>query len=208
MRKGRQNKQRMTSEERRESILEAALKLFAEKGFSGVRTREIAKEARISETLVFQHFRSKHELYTAALKHLFSEHPVEIDLEKSIDARDDKAVFRNLALHILHHSEEDPRVIRMSIFCALEGPGFLKEIQKTESALLNCAEPLVKYIEARIAEGAFRKMNALITAYLFLDMVFMHSADKQVPITGAPLPYSDEEVVEQMVEIFMNGIQA
>ena len=46
--------ERLTGEERRRQIINAALTLFAEKGFSGTRTREIAELANVSETLIFQ----------------------------------------------------------------------------------------------------------------------------------------------------------
>ncbi|MEE8435333.1 MAG: helix-turn-helix domain-containing protein [bacterium] len=55
----------MHQEERREAILQAAVPLFAEKGFHGVKTREIANAAGVSEALVFQHFESKEALFEA-----------------------------------------------------------------------------------------------------------------------------------------------
>ena len=58
--------ERLIGEERRKQIINAALTLFAEKGFSGTRTREIAELANVSETLIFQHFKTKEDLYRAA----------------------------------------------------------------------------------------------------------------------------------------------
>ena len=55
----------MPQEERREAILQAAVPLFAEKGLHGVKTREIANAAGVSEALVFQHFESKEALFEA-----------------------------------------------------------------------------------------------------------------------------------------------
>jgi AcrR family transcriptional regulator len=58
---------RMDGEERRRGIVEAALPLFARRGFAGTTTREIAEAARVSEALVFKHFPSKAALYTEIL---------------------------------------------------------------------------------------------------------------------------------------------
>jgi len=55
----------MTQEERREAILKTAIPLFAEKGFHGVKTKELAQAAGVSEALVFQHFPSKEALFEA-----------------------------------------------------------------------------------------------------------------------------------------------
>src|SRR5208337_3852089 len=59
---------RLTSEERRQSIINAAIGLFAEKGFDGTTTRELAQAASISEALLFKHFPSKHALYISVLE--------------------------------------------------------------------------------------------------------------------------------------------
>lgn len=52
-------RRRMTGEERREGILDAALALFSEKGFRAATTRELAARAGITEAMIYRHFRSK-----------------------------------------------------------------------------------------------------------------------------------------------------
>lgn len=61
----RKTQTRLTSEERREAIVGAVRKVFAEKGFHGTTTRELAEAAGVSEALLFKHFPSKEALYTA-----------------------------------------------------------------------------------------------------------------------------------------------
>lgn len=56
---------RLSADERRTRILDAALKVFSEKGFHGATTRELAKAAGVSEALIFRHFPSKEDLYAA-----------------------------------------------------------------------------------------------------------------------------------------------
>lgn len=51
----------------REAILEAAARLFAEKGFNGTTTREIAEQAGVAEITLFRHFGTKKELLLAVL---------------------------------------------------------------------------------------------------------------------------------------------
>ena len=59
---------RLTAEERRQSIIDAVIGLFADKGFDGTTTRELALAAGISEALLFKHFPSKHSLYLSVLE--------------------------------------------------------------------------------------------------------------------------------------------
>ncbi len=58
---------RLSSENRRQAIVDAVKGIFAEKGFDGTTTRELAKAAGVSEALLYKHFPSKESLYAAML---------------------------------------------------------------------------------------------------------------------------------------------
>ena len=57
-------RRRLSAEERRESILEAANHVFGEHGFEHVRIDDVAAAAGISKALIYEHFESKQELYS------------------------------------------------------------------------------------------------------------------------------------------------
>jgi AcrR family transcriptional regulator len=59
---------RLSSEERRQAIVDAVKAVFAEKGFHGTTTRELAQAAGVSEALLYKHFPSKESLYSAMLE--------------------------------------------------------------------------------------------------------------------------------------------
>jgi len=58
---------RLSSEERRDEILKAARRVFAEQGFHGTTTRELAAAAEVSEALLFKYFPNKEAIYKAML---------------------------------------------------------------------------------------------------------------------------------------------
>src|ERR671933_1617043 len=58
---------RMAAEERRLQIVRVAMRLFSERGFRGTTTKEIAHAAGVSEAIIFRHFATKEELYTAII---------------------------------------------------------------------------------------------------------------------------------------------
>jgi AcrR family transcriptional regulator len=58
---------RLSSKERRQSIVEAVRGVFAANGFDGTTTRALAKAAGVSEALLYKHFPSKESLYAAML---------------------------------------------------------------------------------------------------------------------------------------------
>src|SRR5262245_319061 len=59
---------RLSSRERRRAIVAAVQGSFAEKGFDGTTTRELARAAGVSEALLYKHFPSKESLYAAMLE--------------------------------------------------------------------------------------------------------------------------------------------
>lgn len=73
---------RLDSEERRQGIVDAALPLFARKGFAGTTTREIAAAAKVSEALLFKHFPSKAALYREIIRLGCEGHPVLAELDQ------------------------------------------------------------------------------------------------------------------------------
>ena len=58
---------RLSAAERRSAIVDAALRVFSEGSYAGATTAEIAREAGVSEPLLYRHFSSKRELYFACL---------------------------------------------------------------------------------------------------------------------------------------------
>ena len=58
---------RLPAAERRQAIVAAALRVFVGGSYSGATTAEIAREAGISEPILYRHFASKRELYLACL---------------------------------------------------------------------------------------------------------------------------------------------
>jgi AcrR family transcriptional regulator len=65
-------RQLSTAAERREVLVEAAVAAFAEHGFHGTPTTEIAKAAGISQAYLFRLFPTKSELYVAAVERCYA----------------------------------------------------------------------------------------------------------------------------------------
>jgi AcrR family transcriptional regulator len=66
----RRRSARASSDERREQVVEAALKEFAATGFHATSTAAIAKRAGISQPYIYALFPNKHELFLAVNRHV------------------------------------------------------------------------------------------------------------------------------------------
>lgn len=65
---------------REQEILEVSMELFREKGLDSVTMEMIAAEAEIGKGTIYQHFKSKHEIYAHLLLKSFEAQQQEIDL--------------------------------------------------------------------------------------------------------------------------------
>jgi AcrR family transcriptional regulator len=59
-------------------ILSLSAELFANRGFSGVSMRDIARSAGITQAAIYHHFPNKEGLYIASLEHLYAAQTTEL----------------------------------------------------------------------------------------------------------------------------------
>jgi AcrR family transcriptional regulator len=64
---------RLSATERKALILRCARRIFSRHGYEAARTQEIAREAGVSEALMYRHFPSKRVLYQAVLRQTIRE---------------------------------------------------------------------------------------------------------------------------------------
>jgi AcrR family transcriptional regulator len=64
---------RLPAAERRQALIETAIRVFADGSYRGVTTSEIAKAAAVSEPILYRHFASKRELFLAAVEHVWAD---------------------------------------------------------------------------------------------------------------------------------------
>jgi AcrR family transcriptional regulator len=70
---------RLPAAERRLALVEAGLRVFSEGSYAGATTAQIAREAGVSEPILYRHFVSKRDLYFACLDEAWSRIRSKID---------------------------------------------------------------------------------------------------------------------------------
>jgi len=63
---------RLPAAERRQALIETAIRVFSDGSYRGTTTAEIARAAGVSEPILYRHFASKRDLYLAALDHVWT----------------------------------------------------------------------------------------------------------------------------------------
>src|SRR5205085_512733 len=115
-------RKRLTAEARREAILDAALEVFAQRGYNGSSIDEIAQTAGISKALIYEHFPSKRDLHVSLLESHVQEifkrlaeaaatsDPGEVRLRAGVDAFLGFVETRRDAFRMLFRDAVEPEV--------------------------------------------------------------------------------------------------
>jgi AcrR family transcriptional regulator len=217
---------RMCADERRLQIAEVAMRLFSERGFRGTTTKEIAQAAGVSEAIIFRHFATKEELYTAIIDYkgcggagtsAVAERPEQLAVideirgcvAEALEAADDLAVFQGVAQHMLDHHQGDPDFLRLLMYIALENHSLGQVFWDKNVRVLY--EFLGGYVRRRQREGAFRDVDPYAAVRVFLGSVIHHSLvnllwDKDP--ASRIFKVSNEEAARQFAEILLLGVAA
>jgi AcrR family transcriptional regulator len=110
--KSRPARKRLSAEDRRSAILDAALEVFARRGFNGASIDEIAQAAGISKALIYEHFPSKRDLHASLLERHTQE--IFVRVAQTADTDDPGEVrLRNGVDAFLDWVETHPKAFRL-----------------------------------------------------------------------------------------------
>jgi TetR/AcrR family transcriptional regulator len=198
---------RLSSVDRRRQLIEAAMDLFSRKGFAGTTTKEIALAAGVSEAIIFRHFATKRDLYTAIIEHnIHSAECREVlaGVEACMKRRDDEGLFRLIAREMIEEHRRDARFERLMLHASLEGHE-LATIYRREFGLPIFAT-LRAYLDRRQRSGALRHIDsgAMIVAIAGMAHYYALNAENANP---GGINLKDDQIVEAFTRIMMDGIR-
>jgi AcrR family transcriptional regulator len=189
---------------KRQEILEAAIKLFAKKGFNGTTTRDLAAEAQVNEAIIFRHFKTKQDLYRAILEDRLSrsqDFPCS-ELEAH-EAADEREFLELIGLRFLEKHERDTTFMRLMLFSALEG----HELSDMFLAEMASRAPVAKYLKRRMSEGAIRRMDPYLAARAFFGMFISYVQLQEIFGQKKTQRFANDDVARSFVSIFLTGVK-
>jgi AcrR family transcriptional regulator len=197
---------RLPAPDRRRQIMAVAMKLFAQRGFRGTTTRQIAERAGVNEAIVFRHFPRKEDLYWAILdckcRSAGWRRQLEADLRASTD--DDKA-FAAIAEGILRRNTEDTTLSRLLLFSALNHHRLSHRFFRTHVA--SYYEALAAHIRERIRAGELRRVDPLLAARGFIGMVVYHFLIQELFGGRRYQKFDTRLVARTLAEIWLAGMR-
>ena len=221
--------------DRRQQILEAALAVFAEQGFDGATTKDIAARAEVTHGLIYFYFESKEDLFLAAFEHEAKGVFAQVDFAKEIT--DDQPVELALTIMLARFlralsSPQAQHLLRVMMHLAAHRErtvGPLKECNLYMATQVNqLVERLQQYLDRQMALGRLRKVDTHLVATLLLGSAMMlyrikryGSADKyevfktnsalvnQPDARDEAVPTLDcEAIATQITATFLHGVLA
>lgn len=197
---------RLPKEERRRQILKVASVQFAEKGFIGTTTRDLARECSVSEAVIYKHFRSKEELFEAVLQQKMSEINVDVYLEDLPLDLPLLEAFERVAGKILDVGLGDPLIQKLLLAATIAGS---PEAQKL---YLSWRVPFVEFLRRRIAkgieEGEVREVDPALTARSFIGLVNDCVLNCNMWQEFGFGDFDRDRSIKNNAPIFVRGIQA
>ena len=131
---------RLTADERRAEILDAALYEFAERGLHGTSTEDIARRAGISQPYVFRLFRTKKELFLASCERCFRE--VRDAMHEASVGKQGEEALDAMGKAYMELLESDPRrlMLQMEMYAAASDPDVRKQARRGYGELVEFVE--------------------------------------------------------------------
>jgi AcrR family transcriptional regulator len=189
------------AEDKRRLLLEAAVRVFARKGYHAARVGDIAEEAGVAYGLLYHYFDSKEDVLRSVFRETWR---ALIGTIQSVEEAGDppREQLRKVAEILLRSWRRDPDLVRVLVLDVTRSPllpGEMDEIAASFAAIQ-------AIVERGQADGSIRSdLDARLASYVFYGAI-------DELLTGwvlGRLPDSDEDVARAertLVEIVTGGL--
>jgi AcrR family transcriptional regulator len=202
----------MTNEEpensdRRQQILEAALKVFSIKGFHKATNKDIAQAAGgISPGLIYWYFKDKEDLFLSIIREraaIFQliEHPERL---MELPPREGLALIGRTYLSIFK-VPGNVAIVRILVAEVIRFPQIAEMFYKqAASRLLGL---LSQYLQHQVDLGRLRPHETAIAARSFLGMFVVNVVAREIMRDPSAIATPDEQLIATVLDIFLGGLE-
>jgi AcrR family transcriptional regulator len=196
--------QRMPAPQRRDSILQAAQALFAEKGFHGVSIDEIAREVDVSPAILYRHFESKQQLYETILEQMSGKRESYVDTVVNSSTSFEDVLIGMTQVYIKSVAD-NPDMLRIELQSLLDGSSASSAFFK------NRWKSFTDYIEFGLNERMSydtpnREITILAAGLMFQGMVREALIQKFLQPHDRLEDLSMLELSQELVALFLRAV--
>jgi len=196
------NRPPQSEEQTRTKILRAAQRLFAQQGYEGTTTRDLAQAAGVAEGTLFRHFATKKailiEVATQGWVDLLTDLLTELSEMGSY-----KAVAQVMHRRMLH-MRENADMMRVCFMEAQFHPELRDRIQS--EVIAKMTDVAEAFFQTAMDRGIYRPMNPKMVAQVFLGMFVIAGFSHDTIMEPGASPKAMQEMAEGLADIFLNGV--
>jgi len=192
-------------------LLQAAIRLFSEKGFHGVSVDEIVAKAKSNKRMVYHYFGSKNDIYLAALVEVFTRlEKVEFKAIETSTRPDER--LRQLLAANFAFLDANPEFVRMLLWENLEhGRHLVRGAAKVSKNPF--MERFRAIIEEGVAQGIFRAprdikhlmVNFIALCFIYYSNHYSLAASLELDLDSAK---NRELRLTQAIDLVFHGLLA
>ena len=190
--------------DRRRQILDAAVHVFARKGFHAARVGDIAEEAGIAYGLVYHYFKSKDELLENIFRETWTQMLERIGEVERSNVPGPEAVRQVTAL-LLRTWRRDPDLVRVLVREVTRSPHVQREVEEITHAM----DALERIIKRGQDDGEFRpELDPRLAAVVFygaLDEILTGWVLGQLPDGDGDIARAEQNIVGLLVGGLADG---
>jgi TetR/AcrR family fatty acid metabolism transcriptional regulator len=190
---------------RKDRIMDAALRIFAEKGFQNTTITEISKEAGVSEATIYEYFGTKEDLLFAIPEKIsnetFEESSKVIPFIKGVEGK-----IRAILLSYVQLYQSNPNYSALVLLQLMSNKRFRQT--PAHAAIRRSSHRLLDCIKEGITDGTFKKDSNpyLIRSMLMgtIEHLFIHWHMRGMPKRKTSIM----DMLDPFIEIILDGIRA
>jgi AcrR family transcriptional regulator len=193
--------------DRRQQILEAALKVFSTKGYHKATNKDIAQAAGgISPGLIYWYFKDKEDLFLSIVRERaavfqLADHPEQL---MELPPREGLALIGRTYLSVFR-VPGNVAILRILIAEAIRFPQIAEMFYK--QAARRFLSFISQYLQHQVDLGRLHPHDTNVSARSFLGMFVINVVTREVMRDPVMIGVPDERIVATVIEIFLSGLE-
>lgn len=188
---------------RDEDIIAAARAVFLDKGIQAT-TAEVAARAGVSEGTIFKRFKTKFDLFKAAMDEQLEELPWVAALTRGVGTRDVRETLEETALEAIGFFHRLLPLMMMA--WSNQAAGLPEVLSKPNPPPARALAAVTTYFEAEMRAGRLRRHDAEVCARLFVGSLVHYVFFETLLQQQKALPMPAETFVRGLVHLVWTGV--
>lgn len=197
----RESRRQRRIERRQQEILDAAARIFAEKGYRDATTKEIAESVDIAEGTLYHYYRGKGEILVAILQEIAKDVQQIMQQADHMESRQDLVDLVADAYRVLVSRLAFSRTLFVE---AWMDDGVLQNVLFEQLQHLN--QDIQGFISRRIAQGVFRSVDPELTASMLISLCIVPVIPVMRGVRPAPSVRECRVLAQSVIDLVFDGL--